>query len=155
MPPCLILSIIRYRSTVKWSNPRKGVVPFPTPLYISYWKEAFGSPSTRVTNFTNFWIIQKQTLLSQLALFNTPTASLQRSKTPPPTNALELSPKFDGVVPVILEFWGIRNAHWLSSLPCPLLLGVVAPDRVLSMGQIELNCKLLLNWIAWNRTVFK
>ena len=25
--------------------------------------------------------------------------------------------------------------------------------RVLSMGQIELNCVLVLNWIAWNRTV--
>ena len=37
-------------------------------------------------------------------------------------------------------------------LPGPLWPGVVAPDRVLSMGQIELNC--MLNWIVWNRTVF-
>ena len=31
MPPCLTLSIIRYGSMVKWSNPGKGVAPFPTP----------------------------------------------------------------------------------------------------------------------------
>ena len=31
MPPFLTLSIIRYKSRVKWSNPEKGVVPCPTP----------------------------------------------------------------------------------------------------------------------------
>ena len=31
---------------------------------------------------------------------------------------------------------------------------VAAPDRVLSMGQIKLNCVLMQNWIVWNRTVF-
>ena len=30
---------------------------------------------------------------------------------------------------------------------------MVAPDRVLSIGQIELNCVHILNWIAKNRTV--
>ena len=30
MLPCLTLSIIRYGSRIKWNNPRKGVVPFPT-----------------------------------------------------------------------------------------------------------------------------
>ena len=29
IPPCLILSIIRYESRVKWSNPGKEVAPFP------------------------------------------------------------------------------------------------------------------------------
>ena len=29
--PCLTLSIIRYLSRVKWSNPRKRVAPSPTP----------------------------------------------------------------------------------------------------------------------------
>ena len=37
--PCLTLSIIRYISRVKWSNPRKGVAPFPTLRCGSYWKE--------------------------------------------------------------------------------------------------------------------
>ena len=35
---CLTLSIIRYRSRVKWSNPGKGVVPTLTPRCSSYWK---------------------------------------------------------------------------------------------------------------------
>ena len=38
MPPCLTLSIIRYGSRVKWSNPWKGVVPSPTPWCSSYRK---------------------------------------------------------------------------------------------------------------------
>ena len=41
MPPCLTLSIIRYGSRVKWSNPGKGVVPFPTPWCSSYRKGSF------------------------------------------------------------------------------------------------------------------
>ena len=36
--PCLTLSNIRYISSVKWSNPRKRVAPFPTPQCSSYWK---------------------------------------------------------------------------------------------------------------------
>ena len=38
IPPCLALSIIKYVSRVKWSNPEKGVVPSPTPQGSSYWK---------------------------------------------------------------------------------------------------------------------
>ena len=38
MPPCLTLSIIRYRSRVKWSNPGKGIAPSPTPWCSSYRK---------------------------------------------------------------------------------------------------------------------
>ena len=38
MPPCLSLSIIRYVSRVKWSNPRNGVAPSPTSQCSSYWK---------------------------------------------------------------------------------------------------------------------
>ena len=49
--------------------------------------------------------------------------------------------------------WGSCNAS-LPSLPGLLWPGVVAPDTVLSMGQIELNCVLMPNWIVWNRGVF-
>ena len=38
MPPCLTLSIIRYRSRVKWINPEEGLAPSPTPLCSSYRK---------------------------------------------------------------------------------------------------------------------
>ena len=55
MPPCLTLSIIRYGSRVKWSNPGKGVAPSPTPWCSKLSKrELFGSPSTMVANFTYY-----------------------------------------------------------------------------------------------------
>ena len=38
MPLCLTLSIIRYWSRVKWSNPGKELVLFPTLQCSSYWK---------------------------------------------------------------------------------------------------------------------
>ena len=44
----------------------------------------------------------------------------------------------DGEAPVMLELWKIRSTPSLSLLPVPLWPGVLAPDRVLSMGQIEL-----------------
>ena len=41
IPTCLTLSIIRYLSRVKWSNPGKGVASSPTPQYSSYSKGSF------------------------------------------------------------------------------------------------------------------
>ena len=38
MPPFLTLSIIRYGSRVKYSNPEKDVAPSPTPSCSRYWK---------------------------------------------------------------------------------------------------------------------
>ena len=40
----------------------------------------------------------------------------------------------DGEVPAVRELWGMRSTPSLPSLPGPLWLGVVAPDRALSMG---------------------
>ena len=45
----------------------------------------------------------------------------------------------DGEVRVILELWGMLGTPSLPSLPGPLWLRVVAPDRILSMGWTELN----------------
>ena len=53
----------------------------------------------------------------------------------------------------MLELWRMRSMPSLPSLPGSLWHGMVATNRVLSMGQIELQCILMLNWIAWNRTV--
>ena len=44
----------------------------------------------------------------------------------------------DGEALLMLELWRIRSIFLFSSLPSLLFPGVVAPDRVLSMGQIEL-----------------
>ena len=54
----------------------------------------------------------------------------------------------DGEIPVMLELWGMRCTPLLPLFPSPLWSRVVAPKRVLSMGQIELNCVLIFNWIA-------
>ena len=51
----------------------------------------------------------------------------------------------DGEFPVMLELWGMRKISSLPSLLGPLWPGVVVPDRVLCMNQIELNCMLMLN----------
>ena len=37
--------------------------------------------------------------------------------------------------------------------PSPLSPGVVAPDKVQSIDQIEQKCVLILKCITWNRTV--
>ena len=52
----------------------------------------------------------------------------------------------------MLEFWGMQSTPSLPLLPGLLGLWVLAADSVLSMGQIELNSVLKINWIAWNRT---
>ena len=58
--------------------------------------------------------------------------------------------------------WDSSNAGALGNVEYPsiaitprsTLAQVVATDRVLSMARVELNCVLMLNLIAWNRTVF-
>ena len=54
----------------------------------------------------------------------------------------------DGEVSVMLELWRMRSTPLLPSLSAPFWPGVVASDRVQSLGQIELNCVFMLNWIA-------
>ena len=45
----------------------------------------------------------------------------------------------------MLEFWEMWSTPSLPSLPDPLWLGVVAPERVLSMGLFD-----ILNWVRTN-----
>ena len=71
-------------------------------------------------------------------------SSLQRSKISS-MNVLHMTLNNDGEAPVMLELWGMQSTPLLPSLPGLLWLGVVAPDMVLSMSQIELNSVLMLN----------
>ena len=48
----------------------------------------------------------------------------------------------------MVEFWEMRSTLSVSSLPGLLRPGVLALDRVLSMGQIALDCVLKLNGIV-------
>ena len=45
----------------------------------------------------------------------------------------------------MLELWGMQSIPLLPLFLGPLWPKVVAPNRVLSMGQIELKCVLMLN----------
>ena len=51
------------------------------------------------------------------------------------------------------SFGGMQSKYLLPSLPGPLWPRGVTPDKGQSMGEIELNCVLMLNWIARNRSV--
>ena len=42
----------------------------------------------------------------------------------------------------MLELWGMQSTPSLPLLPGPLWSGMVAPDRALSMGKIELTAYL-------------
>ena len=52
MPPYLVLSTIRWGSRIKWSNPGNGVAPSFHHGVVAIEKEAFGSPSAKIANFT-------------------------------------------------------------------------------------------------------
>ena len=91
---------------------------------------------------------------SRVGLLNTPTASLQIGKIP--TNEC---PKYNskqsvGEVQVILELWVMQSTPLLPLFQDPLWSEMIAPDRVPSIGQIELNCVHMLNWFVFNRAVF-
>ena len=60
-------------------------------------------------------------------------------------SVLDDTKQSDGEVLVMPELWEIRTTTSLPSLPDLLWPGVVASDRALSMGQIELNSVLLQN----------
>ena len=61
---------------------------------------------------------------------------------PPNECSVNDNKQSDVAIPVMMEFWGMRNTSSLTSDPDPLWPGVVASDRVLSMGQVELNSVL-------------
>ena len=75
---------------------------------------------------------------------------LCRGVRPPPPNEYPRydTKQSDGEVPVMLGLWGIRSTPSLPLLPGILYPGVVASDRALSMGLIELNYTLMRNWIV-------
>ena len=66
---------------------------------------------------------------------------LSRGKTIPPTPnkcpGYDIKQSYDKA-PVMLELWGMQGTTSLQLLPGLLWPRVVAPDRILSMSQIEL-----------------
>ena len=88
------------------------------------------------------WLIWLEPLIivqhSWLGQWYTPIASLQRNKNPSNECPGYSTKRFDSEAPVMLELWAMRSISSLPSLPGQLWPAVVAPDSVLSMGQIEL-----------------
>ena len=79
-------------------------------------------------------------------LLKAPHTSLQKGKTPLSNECPGYNTKqSDGEAPVMLELWGMWSTPPLSFLTGPQWPGVVAHDRVISMGQIELNSVHMLN----------
>ena len=74
---------------------------------------------------------------NRLGLQNTPVVSLQRGKSPNKCPRYEINPP-DREVPVMLKLGGIWSILSLLLLSGPLRPSVVATNKVLSMGQIEL-----------------
>ena len=70
--PCLTLSIIRYGSRVKWINPGKGVVPFPTPWCSSYQKGRLGVGWPPLCGHNHFIFLSK--LFDEIILYIWKTA---------------------------------------------------------------------------------
>ena len=68
-------------------------------------------------------------------------------RTPPPCPGYDTKQSNDET-PVMPELWGMQSTPSLPLLPGPLCPGVVALDKVLFMGEIELNCVHMLNWIV-------
>ena len=94
---------------------------------------------------------EKQQKNTEFLIVSSRTA---KYKTPPKECPRYDAKQSDGEVPVMLELWGMQSTPSLPLLPGQFKPVVATPDRVLSMGQKELNCVLMLNWIVSNRTVF-
>ena len=60
----------------------------------------------------------------------------------------------DCEVQIMRKIWGMQSIPSLTSLQGAFWPGVEASDRFLSMGQKEVNCALLLNWIV-ERELFR
>ena len=105
--------------------------------------------------FCRYWTCHKVKLV-QLAGVAEYTDCFSAEGEAPPNECLGYDTKqSNGVAPLRLELRGMRSNHSLTSFLGPLWPGVVAPDRVLSISQIEINCVLMLNWIAWNKPIFR
>ena len=66
------------------------------------------------------------------------TAFLQWTKTPQQRVSCYDLKQSDSEAPAMLELWGMWSNLSLPLLPGSLCIEVLAPDRVLSMGQIKL-----------------
>ena len=114
-----------------WLNKKNGTLTIYTVIYIL---------SNAVETFILNIYIDKLVTLGRLLPGHSvhSAASLQRDDIPTnqwPRYDIQQS---DGEAPLILVLWGMRSTSSLHSIPGLLWPEMVAPDRALSMGQIDL-----------------
>ena len=105
----------------------RSLCPFPTMITI-----VVPPTGEKKIPWPFFFFLKSKTSSAELHLC--------RGLHPPPTNecsGYDIKQSDDEAL-VMLELWGMWSTFSLPLLPSPLRSGVVAPDRVLSMGQIEL-----------------
>ena len=128
--------------------------PFPTTITITpralplYTKEYLSPIVTSYELFFYMYFFHNIIFFAKSAgaVEYTDCISAERYELSPPNESTGYDTKqFDGEAPVLLELWGMRSTPSLSSLPGPTWPRVVAPDRVLCMGQTELKCVLTQN----------
>ena len=96
------------------------------------------------------YIITKLLYIAHLAGTVDYTDWISSERLPPQWVSWYDTKQSDGEAPVMEKLWKMWSASSIPSLPGPLWHGVVASD----MGQIEIDCVLMLNWIVWNRSAF-
>ena len=142
--------MIKYYRSLVLANPN------PFRFSLNFWIEWI---SERHRIFTKFFRCDKSLYLAFPYLFPRRldqssgaaeyTDCMSVEDLPSPRLLFMILKKSDVEAPVMLGLWGMQICLYWYCWP-----GVVAIDRILSMGQIELTCVLMLNWILWKRTGF-
>ena len=101
------------------------------------------APNT--TWFVNLVVVQDACLPSRAGAIEYTDCFSAEGVRPPNECPRYDTKQSDGDVPVMLDLWEMWSIPSLPSLPGSFWPRVVAPDRVLSIGQMELNCVLMLN----------
>ena len=105
IPPCLTLSIIRYRSRVKWCNPGRRVAPSPTPQRRSYWK---GSLQVPLNNGHLLYLLYNRLTCNKTPT-NNPLLLLDKLQSSRQDEEMRIS-----IVPKIFKIWGTVGIHLIS-----------------------------------------
>ena len=123
MLPCLTLSIIRFGSRVKRSNPRKEIATSPTPWCSSYRKGAFGSPSTMVANFAYFYIFS--VYISRICIYEFSYILLLTC-----SHLLSLTCQLEGIFffNSPYDIWSVTHHHFLGGSFQAHQLQLVSPS---------------------------
>ena len=151
--PCLTLSIIKIKDKVEQSRELSSTLPY-TSVFVVIKKRRLLVTLDQDPQLQLYYCISKLNMYPVSWGCRLHRLLLCGRVRPPTNRCLGYDTKqSDGEVLVMLELWRTRCTPPLPFLRGSPWPGMVAPDRVLSMGQIELNWVIMQNWNAWNITV--